>query len=227
MRPIPNPHFFLKTMYSEVLPIVLPFLGTYGLHIMMAILIGLVMNLSSQTKQLVERINAMDLLIVYNPDTCSETDTESEVDAEVPEVPDMSEVPDVPKHVEGPEMPEVPKHVEVPEMPKHVEVPEVPRESDGESVSSKGKHTLFLNKCLQDGQRVKHTVGDSTWIAVYDASKEGLVYNDKTYKKPSGFASDHVKAERPDHPYAANGWTTCKCEVNGKWITLKKHASGV
>jgi hypothetical protein len=173
---------------------------------MMAILIGLVMNLSSQTKQLVERINAMDLLIVYNPDTCSETDTESEVDAEVPEVPDMSEVPDV---------------------PKHVEVPEVPRESDGESVSSKGKHTLFLNKCLQDGQRVKHTVGDSTWIAVYDASKEGLVYNDKTYKKPSGFASDHVKAERPDHPYAANGWTTCKCEVNGKWITLKKHASGV
>ena len=193
-------------MYSEVLPLVLPFLGTYGLHIMMAILIGLVMNLSSQTKQLVERINAMDLLIVYNPDTCSETDTESEVDAEVPEVPDMSEVPDV---------------------PKHVEVPEVPRESDGESVSSKGKHTLFLNKCLQDGQRVKHTVGDSTWIAVYDASKEGLVYNDKTYKKPSGFASDHVKAERPDHPYAANGWTTCKCEVNGKWITLKKHASGV
>lgn len=201
-----DPHISFYTMYSEVLPLVLPFLGTYGLHIMMAILIGLVMNLSSQTKQLVERINAMDLLIVYNPDTCSETDTESEVDAEVPEVPDMSEVPDV---------------------PKHVEVPEVPRESDGESVSSKGKHTLFLNKCLQDGQRVKHTVGDSTWIAVYDASKEGLVYNDKTYKKPSGFASDHVKAERPDHPYAANGWTTCKCEVNGKWITLKKHASGV
>ncbi len=130
----------------------------------------------------------------------------------------------------------MPKEVEVPpvelEKPKEVEVPPVELEkpkkklvdSDNDSVSSKEKLTLALNKCLKDGQRVKHSIGDNTWIGTYDESKEGIVYNDKVYKKPSGFASDHVKAVKPDNAYTANGWTTCKCEVDGKWIVLKKHA---
>jgi hypothetical protein len=82
------------------------------------------------------------------------------------------------------------------------------------------KHSRNMSKCFTDGQRLRHTIGiNKTWIGIYDASKNEIICDMKSYKSLSGFAGTHYSIERPDRVNSANGWAECECEVNGKWIS--------
>ena len=78
-----------------------------------------------------------------------------------------------------------------------------------------------MSKCFTNGQRIKHTTAcnHKTWIGIYDSSKNGIVYDTKFFKSISAFAETHNSVDRPDRTKAANGWSDCECEIDGKWIS--------
>ena len=82
------------------------------------------------------------------------------------------------------------------------------------------KKSRNMANCFTDGQRIRHTIGiNKTWIGIYDASKNEIICDTKSYKSLSGFASTHYSIERPDRGNSANGWAECDYEVDGKWIS--------
>ena len=82
------------------------------------------------------------------------------------------------------------------------------------------KSSRNMANCFTDGQRIRHTIGiNKTWIGIYDASKNEIICDTKSYKSLSGFASTHYSIERPDRGNSANGWAECDYEVDGKWIS--------
>ena len=82
------------------------------------------------------------------------------------------------------------------------------------------KKSRNMANCFTNGQRIRHTIGiNKTWIGIYDASKNEIICDTKSYKSLSGFASTHYSIERPDRGNSANGWAECDYEVNGKWIS--------
>ena len=82
------------------------------------------------------------------------------------------------------------------------------------------KKSRNMANCFTNGQRIRHTIGiNKTWIGIYDASKNEIICDIKSYKSLSGFASTHYSIERPDRGNSANGWAECDYEVNGKWIS--------
>jgi hypothetical protein len=93
-------------------------------------------------------------------------------------------------------------------------------EEDEENKKNKEKGCRDMTKCFSDGQRLRHTIGiNKTWIGIYDASKNEIICDTKSYKSLSRFAATHYSIERPDRGNSANGWAECECEVNGKWIS--------
>ena len=82
------------------------------------------------------------------------------------------------------------------------------------------KSSRNMANCFTNGQRIRHTIGiNKTWIGIYDASKNEIICDTKSYKSLSGFASTHYSIERPDRGNSANGWAECDYEVDGKWIS--------
>ena len=82
------------------------------------------------------------------------------------------------------------------------------------------KKSRNMANCFTNGQRIRHTIGiNKTWIGIYDASKNEIICDTKSYKSLSGFASTHYSIERPDRGNSANGWAECDYEVDGKWIS--------
>lgn len=75
-----------------------------------------------------------------------------------------------------------------------------------------------MAKCFTSGQRIRHTISDSTRIGIYDSSKDGIVY-DGTLLSIYKFASNHYAAERPDRTSEVNGWKECEYEVDGNWVS--------
>ena len=100
-----------------------------------------------------------------------------------------------------------------------VETSEKEKEEDGEYEEDK-KNSRNMANCFTDGQRIRHTIGiNKTWIGIYDASKNEIICDTKSYKSLSRFASTHYSIERPDRSNSANGWAECDYEVDGKWIS--------
>ena len=100
-----------------------------------------------------------------------------------------------------------------------VETLEKEKEEDEEYDEDK-KNSRNMAKCFTNGQRIRHTIGiNKTWIGIYDASKNEIICDTKSYKSLSGFAGTHYSIERPDRGNSANGWAECDYEVNGKWIS--------
>lgn len=93
-------------------------------------------------------------------------------------------------------------------------------EEDDDSEDVPKKNSRNMSKCFTHGQRLRHTIGiNKTWIGIYDASKNEIICDTKSYKSLSRFAATHYSIERPDRGNSANGWAECECEVNGKWIS--------
>lgn len=84
-----------------------------------------------------------------------------------------------------------------------------------------------MDDCFVDGQIIRHMLDlklvsgvyeNSVWVGVYNASRGGIVYNDKLYKSMSGFATAHYADVRPDRTSAVNGWKECEYQiVGGEW----------
>ena len=101
-----------------------------------------------------------------------------------------------------------------------VETLEKEEEEYEEYEEDEKKKSRNMANCFTNGQRIRHTIGiNKTWIGIYDASKNEIICDIKSYKSLSGFASTHYSIERPDRGNSANGWAECDYEVNGKWIS--------
>ena len=101
-----------------------------------------------------------------------------------------------------------------------VETLEKEEEEYEEYEEDEKKKSRNMANCFTNGQRIRHTIGiNKTWIGIYDASKNEIICDTKSYKSLSGFASTHYSIERPDRGNSANGWAECDYEVNGKWIS--------
>lgn len=76
-----------------------------------------------------------------------------------------------------------------------------------------------MAKCFTNGQRIRHTVGSSTWTGVYDSATASILHEGK-HLSLNWFALSHIQAERPDRKAPnGNAWKDCECEVDGKWIS--------
>jgi len=80
-----------------------------------------------------------------------------------------------------------------------------------------------MAECFADGQLIRHMINlkledgsydNSVWTGKYSASKNAIVCFGKEYTSPSGFASAHYLADRPDRTHRANGWKECEYQVN-------------
>lgn len=81
------------------------------------------------------------------------------------------------------------------------------------------KNSRNMANCFTNGQRIRHTIGiNKTWIGIYDASKNEIICDTKSYKSLSGFALTHHSINISNR-VTANGWAECDYEVNGKWIS--------
>ena len=101
-----------------------------------------------------------------------------------------------------------------------VETSEKENEEYEEYEEDEKKKSRNMANCFTNGQRIRHTIGiNKTWIGIYDASKNEIICDTKSYKSLSGFASTHYSIERPDRGNSANGWAECDYEVDGKWIS--------
>jgi len=115
------------------------------------------------------------------------------------------------------------------EMWAETRVEEEEEEEDDEDASSEStpqvkasgvKGCRDMKKCFINGQLIRHKIGiNKIWIGTYDSSRDGIVYDGKLYKSPSGFAQSHYSIDRTDRCKEANGWKECECEVDGKWIS--------
>ena len=99
-----------------------------------------------------------------------------------------------------------------------VETLEKEKEEDEDYEEDK-KSSRNMANCFTDGQRIRHTIGiNKTWIGIYDASKNEIICDTKSYKSLSGFALTHHSINNSNR-VTANGWAECDYEVNGKWIS--------
>ena len=80
-----------------------------------------------------------------------------------------------------------------------------------------------LQNCVKDGEPIKHTIGQTTWIAIYDKSNNILKCGSNYYngKSPlNKFATSHYMDIRPDRTPNCNAWIECKIYRNNEWIPM-------
>lgn len=112
-------------------------------------------------------------------------------------------------------------------------------EEDNQTTISKSpvEKCRDIRKYFKDGQQIRHTIAikdknlvalignSSTWIGIYDSSKNGIIYDGKMYQGRSSplhnFAKNHYENLRPDRGSSVNAWDECEYEENGKWISTK------
>ena len=83
------------------------------------------------------------------------------------------------------------------------------------------KFCRVLSECCTNGQQIRHTIRNSTWICTYNNNK--LIMGNKTYigKSPlNRFVTSHYTVERPDRTNHANAWNECEYYINGNWRSM-------
>ena len=87
---------------------------------------------------------------------------------------------------------------------------------DEDSVSTEKRD---MRKAFKDKQVVRHSIGGNTWSGIYDLAKNVIIYNNISYKSPSGFAKAHYSDVKSDRT-TANGWVECQIEKEGVWAPI-------
>ena len=89
----------------------------------------------------------------------------------------------------------------------------------------KKPHTVFKGgcrdptKCFEDQQKIRHRIGTSVRIAVYDKEHNVFIFK-KTNYTLNKLVKEHYAIQRPDRTSEANAWKECETEVEpGKWIS--------
>ena len=91
------------------------------------------------------------------------------------------------------------------------------REEEEEKNES-GRGCRDMSKCFFDGQKIMHTIGDKTWIGIFDKSRNLINYNNSMYTLNS-FAMNHYRLEKPERVASGNAWKECKCEIDNEWVS--------
>ena len=77
-----------------------------------------------------------------------------------------------------------------------------------------------ISKCFTNGQNIRHTIGiNKTWIGVYDASRNGIIFDAKFYKSLSGFANAHHLENGTYKHKGVSGWGCTDCKINELWVS--------
>jgi hypothetical protein len=104
---------------------------------------------------------------------------------------------------------------------KSQEQPRPPEQEEGDS--DEGANGDFymacrdMTRCFTNGQRIRHIIGDKTWVGTYDSSRNGILRGETFYKSLSAFAKAHYALENPARK-SANGWAECECETeDARW----------
>ncbi len=85
---------------------------------------------------------------------------------------------------------------------------------------TEAKTSSFMAKHFTNGQRICHTIGiTKKWIGIYDSSNDEIVCDGVSYASLSAFALSHRRIYKPERQ-SAGGPAECKCEVDGKWISI-------
>ena len=94
-------------------------------------------------------------------------------------------------------------------------------EDDDIRIEPKSGLCRNMQKCFNDGQRIRHIIGiTDIWIGVYDAKFNRILHDNNEYYRLSSFSSAHYKASRPDRTNRSNGWLECECEIEDSiWIS--------
>lgn len=85
---------------------------------------------------------------------------------------------------------------------------------DGDSSTEKRD----MRKVFKDKQVIRHSIGGNIWSGIYDLAKNVIMYNNISYKSPSGFAKAHYSDVKSDRT-TANGWVECQIEKEGVWVS--------
>jgi T5orf172 domain len=75
-----------------------------------------------------------------------------------------------------------------------------------------------MKRCFKNGQRIRHTFGDDTWIGIYDSQNDTIIRESEIYKTISAFSMEHHRACNPSRK-TSNGWIECQCEIDGVWVS--------
>jgi hypothetical protein len=74
-------------------------------------------------------------------------------------------------------------------------------------------------KCFKDQQKIRHQVGNSIRIAMYDKKNNVFIFNNTKYTLNT-LVKEHYTIERPYRKPNTNAWLHCETEVEpGKWIS--------
>ena len=77
-----------------------------------------------------------------------------------------------------------------------------------------------MSLCFNHKQEIRHIIGQSIWVGVYDKNINKIKYGDKRYNSPSGFSSDHYHMLRKDRNSNSNGWKECEYKVGDDWLSI-------
>ena len=93
-------------------------------------------------------------------------------------------------------------------------------EAVGRVKSTGVKGCRDMTKCFTNGQRIKHTIANKTWIGTYDSSNNEIIHEQNAYDSLSKFATAHVRKDHnPDRATERDGWKHCECEIDEKWVS--------
>ena len=78
-----------------------------------------------------------------------------------------------------------------------------------------------MTKCFTNGQRIRHKIGiNKVLIGTYNSNTNRIVLDDTTeLRGPCGLPNQHYKRENLPSGHK-DGWGTCECEVERKWISI-------
>ena len=77
-----------------------------------------------------------------------------------------------------------------------------------------------MAKCFTNGQRIRHTIdSNKVVIGTYNSETNRIVLDDTiSFKGPGGLSNYNYGPDSRMYGHS-DGWGTCECEVEGKWIS--------
>lgn len=73
-------------------------------------------------------------------------------------------------------------------------------------------------KCFEDGQSIRHTIGEDRWQAVYRKSSNTIEHENVGYKSLTEFVSKHYEKNGVS-PSTIKAWQECECFLKERWIS--------
>ena len=77
-----------------------------------------------------------------------------------------------------------------------------------------------MSLCFKHKQEIRHVIGQSVWVGIYDKNINKIRCGGEIYDSPSGFSSYHYHIVRKDRNSNSNGWKECEYKVEDDWLSI-------